>query len=79
MKLTKVQKAGILVIVLSLVIGVLGTIWNIYVSFERLENAEGSGIGPVGDAIRNSLFFSAGVLVMILIGAVLVILGRPRK
>jgi hypothetical protein len=81
MNLNKIQWAGIWIVVLSLAVGIIGMAWGIYSSFEALNTAESRGIGPVGDGIRNSLFFSAGGLTALLAGVILLIFGksRPKK
>ena len=78
MALNSKQKTGMIVILASLVIGILGTVWNIYGSFEALQTAENTGIGAVGDSIRNALLFSAAGLVGAIVGAFLMTFGRSR-
>ena len=79
MSLTKTQKTGLIIIVASLVVGLVGTVWNIYGSFDALATAENAGIGAVGDSIRNALFFTAGGLVGMIVGGFLLIFGRSKS
>ena len=78
-KITKLQKFGITVLVLSPVIGLLGTVASIYLSFSALDVAENSGIGAVGDHIRNALLFTVGGIIGCLIGLVLFFVGRAKN
>ena len=77
--MTKRQNVGLAVIVLSILIGAVGTAWSIYSSFAALDAAEFAGIGPVGDWIRNALVFSIGGFVGMLIGTLLLIFGRTQN
>jgi biopolymer transport protein ExbB/TolQ len=74
---TTLQKLGIAILVLSIVVGLIGTIWSIYLSFAAVETAESMGIGAVGDWVRYAVFFTAGGLIGAGIGLALFILGRP--
>jgi hypothetical protein len=78
MKITNLQKLAIALLIVSFLVGAVGTLWSIYLSFDALERSENSGIGPVGDQIFNALLFSAGSILGSLIALVLLILGRPR-
>ena len=62
-KLTRVQKLGIVMLVVSLFVGIFGTAGSIRLSFSELESAENAGIGAVGDQIVNAILFSAGGLI----------------
>jgi len=77
-KLTTLQKFGIALLVVSPLVGFLGTVASILLSFSALETAENSGIGAVGDNIRNALLFTGGGIVGSLIGLVTFIVGRPK-
>ncbi len=68
-----------MVIILSVFVGIAGTAWNIYSSYDALPSAETHGIGAIGDSIRNALFFSAGGLVAVFIGVILLVLGQAKK
>jgi biopolymer transport protein ExbB/TolQ len=78
-KLTTLQKLGIAVLVLSPIVGILGTAVSIYLSFSALEIAENSGIGAVGNQIGKALLFTVGGLIGCLVGLVLFIVGRSKK
>ena len=77
--MSRLQKFGIVLLLASLFIGLAGTAWSIYLSFAELDQAEFSGIGPVGEQISNAIIFAAGGFVGSLIAVVIFILGRPRK
>ena len=77
-KITTIQKLGIVVLVVSIAGGLIGTILSIYLSFTALETAENAGIGAVGDKITNALFFSFGGIVGSGIGLLMFILGRSK-
>jgi hypothetical protein len=79
MKITNLQKLAIALLIVSFLVGAVGTIWSIYLSFGLLESAENSGIGPVADQISNAVVFSVGGVLGSLIALVLLILGRPRR
>ena len=72
-------KAGIVILVLSFLGGAVGTAWSIYSSFKAVDVAENAGIGAVGDQIQNALLWSVGGLVGMIIGAALIVLGRPKR
>ena len=78
MSLTKTQKAALILIVASIFVGITGTVWNIYGSFDALAAAENAGIGAVGTSIRNALIFSVGGMVGLIVGAFLLIFGRVK-
>jgi hypothetical protein len=73
------QKLGIIVVLSSLTIGIVGTGWSVYESFAALELAESAGIGAIGDSLRKALFFSAGGVVGSIVGALMLILGRSKN
>ena len=77
-KMTTVQKLGIVVMLVSIPGGLIGTVLSIYLSFTALESAENTGIGPVSDHIANALLFTAGGLVGSGIGLLMFILGRSK-
>lgn len=79
MAISSKQKFGVVVIVLSLVLGMGGTVWSIFAAFDGLATAENAGIGSVGDSIRNALVFTVGGLVGTIIGALMLIFGRAKS
>ena len=77
-KLTGMQKFGIVLFLMSLLVGIIGTALSISRSFSELESAENAGIGPVGDQIAGAILFSAGGLIGAGVGIVLLIVGREK-
>ena len=71
--------SDIAVLVFSALIGMIGTVASIYLSFSALDVAENSGIGAVGDHIRNALLFTVGGIIGCLIGLVLFFVGRAKN
>jgi len=78
-KITTLQKLGIAVLVVSPVVGLLGAVISVYSSFAALHGAKNSGIGAVGDHIRNALLFTVGGIIGCLIGLVLFFVGRAKN
>lgn len=79
MAISRTQKIGLAIIILSLVIGTGGTGLSVYGAFFALETAEFTGLGPVTDSIRNALIFTIGGLVGSVIGALMLIFGRAKS
>lgn len=73
--LSKKTITGIILVILSPLFGIAGTVWSIYGSFDALERLEGSRIDSVGAHIQIALIFSIGGIVGIIIGIVMIILG----
>jgi biopolymer transport protein ExbB/TolQ len=77
--------SGIIIFIVSILVGILGTVWGIYNSFDALKTNEGaSGIGEVGAGLENAVFASAFSLIGSLIGLILIVIGgvkayRQRK
>ncbi|MEO8572745.1 MAG: MotA/TolQ/ExbB proton channel family protein [Pyrinomonadaceae bacterium] len=78
-RISSMQKAGIAVVVMSFLGGALGTVWSIYSSLMALDASANAGIGAVGDKILNALLWSVGGVVGMIIGGVLVVLGRTKR
>jgi hypothetical protein len=80
-KITKLQKFGITVLVLSPVIGLLGTVASIYSKiFPRYRGRKNAGIGSVGSLLgkcRSCLRLA--VSSRTIAGLILVIFGRSQK
>lgn len=67
--------SGIAVFIVTTLIGILGTFWGVYSSFDALERAENSGIGPVSAGIQNALIFTIVGLLGSTIGIALIVVG----
>lgn len=72
------RKAGLALLTISLVVGVIGTLWSIYLSFTGVDSAEVTGLAPVSDRIANAIVFTAAGLIGSGIGLALFIAGRRR-
>ncbi len=70
--------SGIAIFIGSLLVGILGTIWGVYSSFDALETAESAGIGLVGAGIQNALIFTIVGLVGSAFGIVLIVIGGVK-
>lgn len=66
---------GVVVALLSCLLGIGGTIWNISASFSSLEKSESAGIGAVGADIERALIFTIVSIVGLLIGILLILVG----
>jgi hypothetical protein len=78
-KINSLQTIGIVVVVVSLLVGGVGTIACIYKGFVALHSAQNAGIGSVGDLLRNALFFTVGGIVGCVAGIVLLTVGRAKN
>ncbi|HMT07715.1 MAG TPA: hypothetical protein PKA82_06895 [Pyrinomonadaceae bacterium] len=67
---------GVVIAVVSCLVGLGGVIWNISASFSALETPEIRGIGAVGGGgIERALIFTILSIVGLLIGILLVLVG----
>ena len=78
-RITTLQKAGIAVLIVGPVGGMIGTVLSIYQSFAAMETAESGGIGAVGDWLSYALIFSAAGIVGCGVGLLLFIAGSRSK
>lgn len=70
---------GTIIFVISILVGILGTIWGIYSSFDALKTSEGAkGIDDVGTGIENAVFAGAFSLIGGLIGLILITIGGVK-
>jgi len=76
--LKPIQKVGLALGVLSVVVGFGGTVYQVYASFETMRFNESAGIGAVGGALVYALLFSAVGIIGSIVGAVLIITGRSK-
>lgn len=70
--------SGITIFIVSVLIGVVGTVQGVYSSFDALERAESAGIGPVGAGIQNALIFTIVGLVGSALGLILLGVGALK-
>lgn len=66
---------GLVVFLFSSVVGLLGTVWSIYGSFDELKSAENAGIGSVGVGIENALYSTILGLFGSVVGITLILVG----
>jgi hypothetical protein len=78
MNYKKLLYVGLAVLLISIVVGLAGTAWNIYGSFDALDTAESVGIGPVGAAIERALAFSVLSVIGSIIGIGLMIFAAIK-
>ena len=69
---------GIVLVILSPLVGIAGTIWSIYGSFEALERNESAGIGAVGAEIQGALIFTICGILGTIVGVLLIVFGIRR-
>lgn len=74
----RITVLGIVLVILSPLVGIIGTVWSIYGSFQALERNESAGIGAVGGMIFFALIFTICGILGVLIGAVMIIIGTRR-
>lgn len=67
--------SGAILFLGSFLVGILGTVWGIYGSFEALENNETAGIGSVSVGIENALIFTVFAIIGSIVGMILMIFG----
>jgi biopolymer transport protein ExbB/TolQ len=79
MNYKKLLYGGIIIFVGSFLVGILGTVWGIYGSFDALKTSEGAGgIDMVGVGIENALLWTIFGIIGAIIGLVLVTIGGVK-
>ena len=76
--LSKITVLGIVLVILSPLVGIAGTVWSIYGSFDALAKSEGAGIGSVGAQIQLAIVFSIAGILGTIIGVLIIIIGMRR-
>jgi biopolymer transport protein ExbB/TolQ len=76
--LSQTTRLGIVLVTLSPLVGLAGTIWSIYRSFGALATNESSGSGAVGAEILKALFFTICGLLGAFAGILLIVRGTRR-
>jgi len=77
--ITKLQLIGVLLFVIFILGGIIGTFYGIYSSFGALDSAEHGGIGPVGDGLRTAIIFAIVAIVGSVIGIILFVVGTINR
>ncbi len=70
--------SGVVLLIVSILIGLSGTIWGIFSSFDALRFNENAGIGAVGDGIRNALVSTIVSIIGSAIGVIIIIVGAIK-
>jgi len=79
MNYKKLLYGGIIVFIVSTLVGILGTLWGIYNSFDALKTNDGaSGLGNVQAGLNNAFIASAFWLIGSLIGLILIVIGGVK-
>lgn len=78
MNYKKLLYIGVFIILVSILIGVIGTLWGIIYSFVALESAETVGIGEVGAGIEYALFFTVISIIGSVVGSILAVFGGVK-
>lgn len=73
--LSRITFVGIVLVIISPLLGIAGTIWGIYGSFEALETNESAGIGAVGAEIQKALVFTICGILGTVVGVLLIVFG----
>ena len=73
--IAKLTIVGILLVILSPIIGLVGTVWSIFGSFDALVQNESAGIGAVGGQLQKALIFTVCGIIGMTIGILMVIVG----
>lgn len=72
--------SGIIIFIVSLLAGVLGTVWGVYDSFDALKTSEGAaGIDAVGAGIRNALLWNIFGITGAVVGIILIVIGAVKN
>ncbi|MFN0138760.1 MAG: MotA/TolQ/ExbB proton channel family protein [Pyrinomonadaceae bacterium] len=69
---------GIVLVILSPLVGIAGAIWSVYRSFEAMERNESAGIGAVGGEILSALIFTIAGIIGTIVGVLLIVFGIRR-
>lgn len=76
----KLRNVGLLIFVVSIVGGAIGTVLGIYWSFQGLAAAESGGLGPISDGLGFGLVSAlVGILGALVGGGVLAYSGLKRN
>lgn len=79
MKDRKLIPTGLVLLIASVVVGLLGTVWGISRSFGSMVTNESAGIGAVGGGIFEALIFSIVGIIGFLAGLALIIVSLVRS
>ncbi len=68
MNYKKLLYCGIAVFLVSTMVGIVGTVWSIYGSFDAMKANESAGIGAVGGGIERALIVTLVTLAGCVVG-----------
>ena len=66
---------GIVLAIVSPLVGIVGTVWSIYGSFDTLARSEAAGLDPVGAGLRYAMIFTVFGLLGTVLGTLMIVLG----
>ncbi|MEQ1646814.1 MAG: MotA/TolQ/ExbB proton channel family protein [Pyrinomonadaceae bacterium] len=75
----KLISIGLVFLIVSVAVGLLGTAWGVSRSFGSMVTNESAGIGAVGGGIFEALIFSIVGIIGFLAGVALLIVGLVRS
>ncbi len=78
MKTNRWLISGIVIFLVSILIGVAGITQGILRSFVALDQAENAGIGAVSSGLESALIFNLISLIGSVLGIVLIVMGSVR-
>ena len=76
---TTLQKIGIGLLIVSPLVGAIGSVGSIFSSFAALHTSANAGIGSVGGLLTNAILFTVGGIIGTVTGLVLFIVGRSKS
>ena len=79
MKSRKLISIGLVLLIVSVAVGLLGTVWGMSRSFGSKVTNESAGIGAVGGGIFEALIFSIVGIIGFLAGVALIIVSLVRS
>ena len=77
--MTGKQRLGFAIVLVSLLTGGVGALWNLYSGYAALQSSELTGLGPVTGSFRTAFMFALGGVIGAALGAALMIFGRSKS
>lgn len=76
--LSRITLLGIVLVILSPLVGIAGAVWSVYRSFEATVWNKSAGIGAVGVEILSALIFTIAGIIGAIVGLLLIVFGIRR-